>query len=129
MENEVSAFLKTVKHPLMKEIEALRKLILHTDPAIGENIKWNGPNFYHQGRDKITLRIHPSPQLQMILHRGAKVLTPLKYKLIKDDSGMLVWKGNDRAIITFQDMKAIKEKEIQLKKVIKQWLAATTEAN
>lgn len=125
MENEVTTFLKSLKHPLLKEIEALRTLILKTDPTIGENIKWNGPNFYHQGIDKITLRIHPPPQLQLILHRGAKVLVQPNGKLIEDNSGMLVWKGNDRAVITFKDMKEIKAKEIQLKEIITKWLAAS----
>lgn len=126
METEVTTFLKNLKHPLLKEIEALRTLILKTDSTIGENIKWNGPNYYHQGIDKITLRIHPPPHLQLILHRGAKVLKQPKGKLIEVDSDMLLWKGNDRAVITFKNMKEIKAKEIELKEIISKWLAAST---
>jgi hypothetical protein len=128
MENEVSAFLKPLKHPLIKEIEVLRKMIRNADPDMGENIKWNGPNFHHHGEDRISMRINPTTQLQLILHRGAKVLTQPKVKLIEDNSGLLVWKGNDRAVITFKDMKAIKAKEIELKEIITKWLAATTVA-
>lgn len=125
MENEVTAFLKPLKHPLIKEIETLRKTILSVDAEMGENIKWNGPNFHHKGADRISMRIEPPTQLQLILHRGAKVLEQPKGKLIDDDSGMLVWKGNDRAVITFKDMKEIKAREIQLKKIITKWLAAS----
>lgn len=125
MENEVAAFLKPLKHPLLKEIEALRTIILNVEAEMGENIKWNGPNFHHKGADRISMRINPPTQLQLILHRGAKVLEQPKGKLIDDDSGMLVWKGNDRAVITFKNMKEIKAKETQLKKIIIKWLAAS----
>lgn len=125
MENEVTAFLKPMKHPLIKEIEVLRKIILSADADMGENIKWNGPNFHHKGEDRISIRIHPATQLQLILHRGAKVLAQPKGKLIEGNSGMLVWKGNDRAVITFKNMKEIKAKEIELKEIITKWLAAS----
>lgn len=125
MENEVAAFLKPLKHPLLKEIEALRTIILNVEAEMGENIKWNGPNFHHKGADRISMRINPPTQLQLILHRGAKVLEQPKGKLIDDDSGMLVWKGNDRAVISFKNMKEIKAKETQLKKIIIKWLAAS----
>lgn len=125
MENEVTTYLKPLKHPLIKEIEFLRATILSVDAEMGENIKWNGPNFHHKGSDRISMRINPPTQLQLILHRGAKVLEQPKGKLIEDNSGMLVWKGNDRAVITFKDMKEIKAKEAQLKKIITKWLAAS----
>lgn len=125
MENEVTAFLKPIKHPLIKEIEYLRAIILSAHAEMGENIKWNGPNFHHKDADRISMRINPPTQLQLILHRGAKVLEQPKGKLIEDDSGMLVWKGNDRAVITFKNMKEIKAKETQLKKIIIKWLAAS----
>ena len=126
MGNEVTTFLKPLKHPLIKEIETLRATILSVDAEIGENIKWNGPNFHHKGADRISMRIHPPTQLQLILHRGAKVLEQPKGKLIEDDSGMMMWKGNDRAVITFKDIKEIKAKETQLKKIITKWLAASS---
>ena len=125
MENEVSAFLKTLHHPLKREIEEVRKIILSVDKQLEENIKWNGPNFQFQGEDRITMRIQPPPHLQLIFHRGAKAQEQPKGKLIEDDSGMLIWKGNDRAVITFKEMKEIKAKETQLKEIIKKWLTAS----
>lgn len=125
MENEVTVFLKPLKHPLIKEIEFLRATILSANAEMGENIKWNGPNFHHKGADRISMRINPTIQLQLILHRGAKVLKQPKEKLIDDDSDMLVWKGYDRAVITFQNMQEIKAKEAQLKKIITKWLIAS----
>jgi len=30
-------------------VEALRQLILSTDPEIGEEVKWNAPTFFYSG--------------------------------------------------------------------------------
>lgn len=69
---KVTQFLDDLNHPLRKEIEQLRLIILGADPRLSENIKWNGPNFSFNGEDRITMRIHPSKQIQVIFHRGAK---------------------------------------------------------
>ncbi len=45
----VDAFLKAAKHPLLPVVVALRKIILKTDPQIGEEIKWNAPAFFYAG--------------------------------------------------------------------------------
>ena len=45
----VDAFMKTLKHPLADLAEALRRVILAVDPAIGEEIKWNAPAFFYTG--------------------------------------------------------------------------------
>ena len=46
---KVDAYIRGVKHPLAKVVEALRKIILSTDPEIGEEIKWNAPTFLYSG--------------------------------------------------------------------------------
>ena len=39
-------------HPLAKIVESLRKIILSTDPEVGEEIKWNAPTFLYSGEMK-----------------------------------------------------------------------------
>lgn len=73
MNEEVTRFLDELNHPLRDEIEQLRKNILAANDRLTENIKWNGPNFCFDGEDRITMRIHPPKQIQLIFHRGAKV--------------------------------------------------------
>lgn len=124
--NEVSQYLKKLDHPFKKEIQSLRKIILAAHPLLEENIKWNGPNFQYEGEDRFTLRIHPPPQLQLILHRGAKALTKPKGKLIEHTSNLLTWKDKDRAVITFKNMKEIITKEDELKEILRQWLEAAS---
>lgn len=123
MENEVTTFMKTLVHPLKKEIEEVRKMILNAQKGLEENIKWNGPNFQFRGEDRITMRIHPPPHLQLIFHRGAKASAKTKQRLIEDASGLLDWKTNDRAVITFKSMEEIEANKKQLKEIVSKWLA------
>ncbi|MEJ0033364.1 MAG: DUF1801 domain-containing protein [Bacteroidota bacterium] len=106
--NDVTTFLNDLKLPLRKEIDELRDIILSSDNKLSENIKWNGPNYSVGDHDRVTMRVQPPKQIQLILHRGAKVVKEPKGKLIDDSSDLLEWKGNDRAVITFKTMDEIK---------------------
>ena len=121
---EVTKFLDELNHPLRNE--KLRRLILEAENKLVENIKWNGPNYSINNEDRITLKIQPPKQLQLIFHRGAKVKEQPKKRLIKDESGLLLWKENDRAIATFIDFDAIHAKKQDLIVVVKDWIAVTT---
>ena len=122
---EVSKFLDDLKHPFRKEIEQLRQYILSANPKLTENIKWNGPNYHIDNNDRITMRIMPPKQVQLIFHRGAKVQAQPKTKLIDDDSGILTWKGNDRAIATFNNLADVERSESYLTRIVKDWVVAT----
>ena len=125
MQNQsVTQFLDEQNHPLRKEIELLRHAILSANEGVSENIKWNGPNYYFQNEDRITMRIHPPKQIQLVFHRGAKVKEQPKDKLIKEDFGLLVWKENDRAVATFKSLHEIESRVSELIQVITDWLQA-----
>jgi hypothetical protein len=127
LNSEVSTFLDQQNHPFRKEIEQLRNCILKANSNLTENIKWNGPNYCFGSEDRITMRIQPlsTKQIQVIFHCGAKVKEQPKDKLIKDDFGMLVWKGNDRAIATFKNMEDVEDRKIELTKIVIEWIKAT----
>ncbi|MEZ4902822.1 MAG: DUF1801 domain-containing protein [Spirosomataceae bacterium] len=74
---EVTKFLNDLNHPLRTEIEMLRHLILEANNSLAENIKWNGPNYCIATEDRITMRILPPKQIQLIFHRGVKKQAPL----------------------------------------------------
>lgn len=122
MNTEVTKFLDQQNHPLRAEIEQLRKIILESDNEIVENIKWNGPNYAVAGDDRITMRIQPPKQIQLIFHRGAKKLEQPKNKLIEDKSGLLAWKENDRAVATFKNSAEIMAAKPTLETVVKSWI-------
>lgn len=119
---EVTIFLDKQNHPFRSEIETLRLIILGANKQITENIKWNAPNYCFAGEDKITMRIQPSKQVQLIFHRGAKAKEPPKDKLLKEDFGILAWKANDRAIATFKNMQEIENYKAALTKIVTEWI-------
>lgn len=126
LNKEVTKFLDDLNHPFRKEIEQLRIKILNANPGLTENIKWNGPNYRFDDNDRITMRINPPKQIQLIFHRGAKVQEQPEDKLITDNSGILVWKTNDRAVATFKSMEEITSTKEAVSKIINDWLSATT---
>jgi hypothetical protein len=126
LNKEVTNFLDALNHPFRAEIEDLRNLILSSNSNLTENIKWNGPNYCIGDDDRITMRIQPpKKQTQLIFHRGAKKLDQPKEKLIKHPSKLLIWKENDRAIITFQSATEIENGTAELREIITEWINAT----
>lgn len=122
---EVSNFLDALKHPFRAEIEALRICILKANSNLTEDIKWNGPNYSLNAQDRLTMRIQPPKQVQLIFHRGAKKLAQPKNKLIASASKLLEWKENDRAVISFKTLKDIETAEKELSTLVKEWLEAS----
>ena len=120
----VSEFLDALNHPLRQEIEALRGIIMESGPLLEENIKWNGPNYVSHGMDCITIKIQPPKLIQIIFHRGAKVKEQPAERLISDNSGLLAWRENDRAIATFKTLEEINIRKADLVKIVKLWIEA-----
>ena len=125
LNSEVTALLDELKHPFRKEIEQLRNCILSADKNLTENIKWNGPNYCFDSEDRITMRVQPpTKQVQLIFHRGAKKQEQPKDKLIANKSKMLVWKENDRAIVTFKSLQDIENGKAELTTIVNEWIEA-----
>ena len=125
LNTEVTALLEELNHPFRNEIELLRICILKANNALEENIKWNGPNYCFDNEDRITMRVQPpTKQVQVIFHKGAKKQTQPKDKLISNKSKMLVWKENDRAIVTFKSLQDIESGKSELTTIINEWIKA-----
>lgn len=123
--SEVSDFLDSLNHPFRNEIEYLRNCILHANTKLTENVKWNGPNYCYENEDRITMKIQPSKQIQLIFHCGAKVKEQPKEKLIQGDYKILVWKGNDRAIATFKNIEEMETAQAELTNIVNEWIVAS----
>jgi len=124
LNNEVTEFLDNQNHSFRNEIEQLRNIILNANAELTENIKWNGPNYCFEKNDRINMKIQPPKVVQLIFHRGAKVLAQPTDKLINDDFGLLVWKENDRAVATFKNRNDIENNKENLLKIINDWINA-----
>jgi hypothetical protein len=126
LSREVTDFLDELNHPFRIEIELLRNCILTANKDLTENIKWNGPNYCFDNEDRITMRVQPpTKQAQLIFHRGAGKQEQPKDKLIDNKSKMLVWKENDRAIVTFKNIQDIENGKVELTKIVTDWIIAT----
>ena len=121
---EVTRFLDELEHPMRREIDLLRTIILNSDNGLTENIKWNGPNYCFNNEDRITMKIQPPKLIQLIFHRGAKKMAQPESRLITDNSDILSWKENDRAIATFRNSSDIEQAEKSLAEIINKWITA-----
>jgi len=124
-ERQVAEFLANLEHPLKPEIEFVRRLILDTGLGLAEQIKWNAPSFVIDGEDRITFQLRGEAFFRLIFHCGAKPKPREgRGRWIEDDSGLLEWASNDRAIATFADMEDVLAKKERLQDVVVKWIAA-----
>jgi hypothetical protein len=122
----VEEFIKNLDHPYKKEIVAIRMIILHADPQITEQIKWNAPSFCVNGDDRITFRLQPPNHAQLIFHRGAKVKDATNFSF-DDPTNLIKWVTKDRGTVTFQNMEEVLLHEKDLQELVKRWIEKTKE--
>lgn len=123
--SQVNKYLKALKHPLSNVVQALRQIILKTDPTIGEEIKWNAPAFFFTGemepsnpklyqRYLVVFNVHRKDCIRLIFWRGARV---------KDTFGLLEGDYSDgRRLAMFDSIDDVKAKGPALRNVVKQQL-------
>ncbi len=126
LNSEVTKFLDELNHPFRAVIEQLRLIILNSVNGLTENIKWNGPNYCFGDEDRITMRIQPPKQVQLIFHRGAKKREQPKEKLIQVNSTLLTWKENDRAVATFRNLTEVENGRTEVIEIVREWIKAST---
>lgn len=123
---QVIEYMSVLEHPLKKEIEIIREIILSTNTQITEHIKWNAPSFCFNNEDRVTFNLRGKGHVQLIFHCGAKVKdNKAKEPLFYDTTGLLDWVAGDRATVKFINMNDVKAKEEKLIEVITKWIEAT----
>ena len=127
MINEVEQYLNELEHPLKNEFLEIRSLIYSHFPQLTEVIKWNAPSYQINKIDFLTFKLFPPKNIQLIFHRGAKVKEQPKNRLITDDSNLLKWAANDRAIATFSTLEEVKANENALILIISNWMKVLQE--
>lgn len=104
---------------------ALRRLILKTDPAIGEEIKWNAPTFFYTGplppfkpktyrRVLVVFNFFKPPCIRLMFWGASQVTDP---------SGLLTGDYADgRRLAVIDDLAAVKARSKALQSVLRQQL-------
>ena len=123
---QVAEFLQNLEHPLKKEVEEVRKIILNANTDLTEHIKWNAPSYCFNNDDRITFNLRGKGFFQLIFHCGAKVKQQArKEPIMIDETGLLEWITNDRALVNFHDMSDVTSKAESLDPLVNQWIAVT----
>jgi hypothetical protein len=122
-EVDVDAFVAASKHPLKREIDAVRAVIRGADKRIHESIKWNAPS-YSVGEHFATFHLRRSDAIMIVFHTGAKTRTRAAKVVVDDSSHLLTWVAKDRATVALSDMTEIRAKRRALTDLVKQWIDA-----
>lgn len=125
-ERQVEEYLQNLVHPLKREIEEVRRIVLGTDREFSEHVKWNAPSFCFHDDDRITFNLHGNGFFRLVLHRGAKAKESINVKrYFEDVQGLMEWVTNDRATIKFTNIKDVEVKRELLKEVVRRWVDVT----
>ncbi|MBK7811107.1 MAG: DUF1801 domain-containing protein [Saprospiraceae bacterium] len=121
----VTAFIQNLEPDFAKLIEAIRQLILSTDPEVGEQIKWNSPSFFYQGEMKaFNAKEYKRDIVVVNIRKGIALLVFPTGAIIEDQTGLLEGDYTDgRRLASFKNMKDIEDKGPALQQVIRHWLA------
>jgi hypothetical protein len=117
----VDAYMNALEHPHKASIQELRELVLSVDPRIKEQVKWNAPSFYLED-NFATLRIHPAPILQLVLHAGSKKQAHPKQFKVPDPQGLLKWPAKDRCVLTFSSPNEVSQHKAELRRMLVGWI-------
>ena len=123
--DQVEEYLNKLEHEHKEEIKEIRNIILSVNAVIYEQIKWNAPSFVFEGEDRITFNLRDKKFIRLIFHCGPKVKDIDMKRLINDETGIVEWVSNNRAIVKFYDMNDVKAKESSLKEIVAKWIDVT----
>ncbi len=121
----VTALIAALDHPLRKELETVRRIILKVSPQIREGVKWKSPSFRTADYfATLNLRARAGQQrVWLILHTGAKARPASKKDLsIDDPAGLLTWLAKDRCLVTFASAADLRRRRAALDAIIRQWI-------
>ena len=117
--SKVDDFLEKKAHPLTAEIDAVRKIILATDPKVEETIKWSAPTFMYKG-NIASFFMNAKKFVSLMFHKGA---------LIPDKSGLLQGDGKEARTARFEGVEDIENKKDALQGVIRSWIKMQNEGS
>lgn len=121
----VTAFIQNLEPDFAKLIEAIRQLVLGTDPEVGEQIKWNSPSFFYQAEMKaFNAKEYKRDIVVVNVRKGIALLVFPTGAIIDDPTGLLEGEYTDgRRLVSIKNMNDLEDKGPGLQQVIKQWLA------
>jgi uncharacterized protein YdhG (YjbR/CyaY superfamily) len=117
----VAAFLRELDHPLKKEIESVRRILLGVSPSIREGVKWNAPSF-RTSEYFATFFLRSRDSVQLVFHLGAKVKDGTQRRRSADPAGLAKWLATDRCLVTLGRGKEIAGNRAAFEAFVRQWI-------
>lgn len=118
----VAAWLRALKHPRKRELEAVCKAILAADPRVTEGIKWKAPSFRVQ--EWFATANVRKEEVLVVLHLGAKTSKYAKGGMqIADPDCLLEWLAKDRAAVRFRNAQEWKAGKKPFVAIVREWIA------
>jgi hypothetical protein len=97
-QEDTTAFLAALEHPLKPEIRAVRSALLAADASIRDAVKWNSVSF-RTTEFFATVFLRSTDRVQIVFHFGAKARKPPKLE-ITAPSELVRWVAPDRCLLT-----------------------------
>jgi hypothetical protein len=123
----VTELIQKLDPELGKLVESVRQIILASDKAIGERIKWNSPSFFYMGEMRpFNPKEYKRDIAVMNLRKGRVLLVLPTGAILNDTSGILEGTFPDgRRTITFNNLDDVENKASNLQTVLLRWIDLT----
>ena len=110
--NEVDAWFEQLDHPLKKEMQRVRQIVLKSDRRVEETIKWKCPTFMFEGN---IASIDPKAKkhVSLLFHQGAKI--PGKHPELEGG-------GTTARYMRFADLEDVEAKRPALEAAVRGWI-------
>lgn len=108
---KVEEYMSKLKHPMKKEMEAVRSIIKGVNREIGERIKWNAPSYYYKAQDMVTFNGWAAKNVHLVFHHPE--IVNIKSKILEGDYP-------SRRMTYFNTSSELAEKRKELEKVMKE---------
>jgi uncharacterized protein YdhG (YjbR/CyaY superfamily) len=118
----VAAYMLALKHPLKRELEAVRRIILSVSPETSEGIKWKVPSFRTSKDFFATLHPRSTESVQVILHLGAKVRADQGLMTLADPQHLMKWLGPNRCLITLGKGPDVSKHRAAFAAIVRAWI-------
>lgn len=110
---EVTAFFRTLEHPLKDAMEQVRSIMLGADSRITEAIKWKSPTFMYEG-NIASIEPRSKKHVSVLFHQGAAL--PGKHPRLEGG-------GETVRYMRFADLEDVEKNRSDIEAAVQAWCA------
>ena len=120
----VQDFLAAQDPQRRSDVESMRALVHEAEPSLTEIVKWNSPDYVHDGVDRLTINAAGKGPVRLILHFGTERPEDkdAATAFSGDPDGLLTWHSDIRASLALPEPAARSANHDAIVAVIRAWL-------